>query len=289
LPAVQFAREAARRMQCGSNMRQMALALHTYHDTMRHFPCGRTGRGLSTHALILPQLEQEPVFAKINFNVNFSDPVNAFARALPIPVFICPSDPQNARPAELAGTNYRVSQGSGILWGNPPTNSSNANYGMPAPDGVFYLESGTTMGEISDGTSNTAMLSEHIKGDHNNGMWHRSDTFQPGTHPANADEALAQCNAIDITNLAYQGNSAIGAPWLQGYHSTTVYFHVLPPNGRSCMFPPGRIATTATSGHPTGVNLGLCDASVRFLSEQIDIRVWRAIGTRSSGEPVGEF
>ncbi|HUE71941.1 MAG TPA: DUF1559 domain-containing protein [Pirellulaceae bacterium] len=289
LPAVQFAREAARRMQCGSNMRQMAVALHNYHDTLRVFPPGRTNRSFSTHALILPQLEQEPIWNRINFNVSVNHSSNALARGTVIPVFTCPSDAQSSAPVGLAPTNYRVNQGSGILWGNPPTNPSNVNYGMPAPNGVFFLNSGTTMAEIQDGTSNTAMLSEHVKGDHNNGAWHKGDTFLPGTHPANADEALVQCNAIDITNLAYQGNSAIGAPWLRGYHSTTIYYHVLPPNGRSCMFPPGRIATTASSGHPKGINLALCDASVRFVSDSIDLNVWRGMGTREGGETLGDW
>ena len=58
------------------------------------------------------------------------------------------------------------------------------------------------------------------------------------------EEALAQCNAIDITDLTFQGRSDVGAPWIQGYHSTTIYFHVMPPNGRSCMYPPGRIGTS---------------------------------------------
>ena len=289
LPAVQFAREAARRMQCSSNMRQMAVALHNYHDTLRRFPPGRTSRSFSTHAMILPQLEQEPIWNKVNFSVSVNNAANTLARGTLIPVFTCPSDPQNATPQGRAPTNYRVNQGSGILWGNPPTNPSNVNFGMPAPNGVFFENSGITMAEVVDGTTNTAMISEHGKGDHNNGAWHPSDTFHPGTHPANADEAMQQCNAIDITNLAYQGNSSIGAPWLEGYHSTTIYFHVLRPNGRSCMFPPGRIATTASSGHPKGINLALCDASVRFIGDTIDLNVWRGMGTREGNETLGDL
>ncbi len=288
LPAVQFAREAARRMQCGSNMRQFTIALHNYHDTLRTFPPGRTNRSFSTHALILPQLEQEPIWQKVNFNVSMNNSLNAEARATKIEFFNCPSDGQSSAPTNRAPTNYRVNQGSGVLWGNPPTNPSNANFGMPAPNGVFFENSCVTMAEIVDGTSNTAMVSEHLKGDHTNANWHKADTFQPGTHPANADEAMVQCNAIDITNLAYQGYSSIGAPWLEGYHSTTIYFHALPPNGRSCMFPPGRIATTASSAHPKGINLGLCDASVRFVSDSIDLQVWRAMGTREGREVVGD-
>lgn len=289
LPAVQFAREAARRMQCSSNMRQFAIALHTYHDTHLKFPPGRDNRSISTHALILGQLRLESIQKQIDFTVPWNHVNNTVARDLHVPIFLCPSDPQGSVPVGYEGTNYRVNQGSGVLWGLPPTNPADPNYGMPAPNGVFFQMSGTSFGELQDGESYTALLSEHIKGDHNNSEWSKSDTFRPGTHPVNADEAMQQCLAIDPTNLAYQGVSAVGAPWLQGYHSTTQYFHVLPPNTRSCMFPPGRIATSASSGHPTGVNMALCDASVRFVGNAVALDIWRALGTRRGEEPPKEY
>jgi hypothetical protein len=79
----------------------------------------------------------------------------------------------------------------------------------------------------------------------------------------------------------------VGAPWLRGYHSTTIYFHVAPPNKRSCMFPPGRIATTAKSSHVGGVTLARCDGSTNFVTQSIDLVLWRAIGTRAGHEAVG--
>ena len=91
---------------------------------------------------------------------------------------------------------------------------------------------------------------------------------------------------MDITDLSKQGRSNVGAPWLQGYHSTTYYYHVLPPNDRSCMFPPGRIATTAGSRHSGGVNLSLVDASVKFASDDISLPIWRALGSRNGKEMV---
>src|SRR5436853_281809 len=84
----------------------------------------------------------------------------------------------------------------------------------------------------------------------------------------------------DPTNLAFQGRSDVGAPWLQGYHSTTAYFHVAPPGERSCMFPPGRIATTANSAHTGGVNVSMCDGSVRFVPYTISLPAWRAMGSK---------
>ena len=132
--------------------------------------------------------------------------------------------------------------------------------------------------------SESAAFSEHLKGDFSNAQSSSTDTFWPQTHPATPDDAYQQCQAIDPTNLTYQNVSNVGAPWLQGYHSTTIYFHVGPPNSRSCMYPPGRIGTSASSQHPEGVVLALCDGAARFVSEKIDLATWRALGTRNGGE-----
>jgi hypothetical protein len=160
---------------------------------------------------------------------------------------------------------------------------------LRAPNGVFFRDSYLRFSDIVDGTSQTAAFSEHCKGDFNQGFATRNDTYRPGTFPSTPDEAVAQCAAIDVNNLAFQGVSDVGAPWLRSYHSTTLYFHVGPPNTRSCMFPPGRIATAANSEHVNGVMLALCDGSVRFVSETIDLATWRSLGTRDGHEPVGDF
>ncbi len=92
-----------------------------------------------------------------------------------------------------------------------------------------------------------------------------------------------------MTDLSRQGFSNVGSPWLRAYHSTTLYYHVLEPNSRSCMYPPGRIATTAGSRHTGGVQVGACDGSVHFVSSSIDLGIWRALGTRAGGEVATEF
>ena len=84
-------------------------------------------------------------------------------------------------------------------------------------------------------------------------------------------------------NLGY---AQTGAPWLLGYHSTTIYFHVGPPNSRSCMYPSGRIGTAARSAHTGGVNAALCDGSVRFVSNSVALPTWRAMGSMSGSEVV---
>ena len=284
LPAVQKVREAAARMQCQNNLKQMALAAHNYHDANGKLPPGRDANELSVHAYLLPYIEQDNVYKLIDFTVAWDHANNATARAVPVKTFLCPSDPVTQVPAGWAGNNYRSNQGSGLLHGQPPTSPSNPNYGMPAPNGPFVPTRTVTLPGISDGTSNTAAFSEHLKGDFNNGVSTATDTFWPQTNPATQDEAVAQCAAIDPANLSHQRVSDVGAPWIQGYHSTTAYFHVGPPNSRSCMFPPGRIATTASSAHSGGVNVSMCDGSVRFVSNSIPLISWRAIGSRDGGE-----
>jgi len=289
LPAVQAAREAARRTQCINQLKQFVVAAHNYHDTMLCFPAGRNRRDISAHAALLPYFEQSNVHGLVDYTVSWNNANNDAARGAKISFFNCPSDPQQLMPAGYAGTSYRANQGSGVLWDMPSTNPSNVNFNMPPPNGVFYVNSYLRMASITDGTSNTAAFSEHQKGDFSDGIATKADTFEPGTHPANADEALAQCNAIDITDLTFQGRSDVGAPWIQGYHSTTIYFHVMPPNGRSCMYPPGRIGTSASSQHPGGVIVALCDGSVRFVSQTINLQTWRDIGQRDDGRPTGDY
>jgi prepilin-type N-terminal cleavage/methylation domain-containing protein len=291
VPAVQKVREAAARTQCMNNLKQIGLALHNYHDVYKKLPPGRDSFELSTHSYLLPYLEQQNVYRTIDFNAAFDDPSNAFARAVQIPIFLCPSDPQIAQvPAGWAGNNYRANQGSGILWGLPSTNPADPNFNFPAPNGPFFLNSKVTLPGITDGTSNTAAFSEHVQGDFSNAVaTEQADTFWPQTYPSTLDQAVIMCQAINPSNLAYQRVSDVGAPWLQGYHSTTVYFHVGLPGTRSCMYPPGRIATTANSGHAAGVNLLLCDGSVRLVTNSIDLGTWRALGTRNGGEVVGDY
>jgi prepilin-type processing-associated H-X9-DG protein len=144
--------------------------------------------------------------------------------------------------------------------------------------------------EVTDGLSHTAALAERRLGDgSNNVSTENSDSYLPGTYPADADEALRDCNAMNAADLSKQSLSDIGMPWIRAYHSTTMYFHGSTPNGRSCMFPPGRIMTTASSLHPGGVNLLLCDGSSQFVSDDVALATWRALGSRNGGEIPDDF
>lgn len=284
LPAVQMAREAARRSQCSNNIRQLSLALLNYESGRGRLPFGRDNLNFSTHSKLLPFLEQGNIADRIDFTVAFNHANNQFAMGSQIGMLNCPSDPQTILPVGFAGTSYRANQGSGILWGRATTNPSDPNFGQPDPNGVFFLNSNLRLAEITDGASNTAAFSEHGKGDFSNAIVSPTDTFWPQTNPANPDAAVADCRGIDINNLTFQRVSDVGAPWLRGYHSTSIYFHVDVPNSRSCMFPPGRITTVAQSSHPGGVNVGRCDGSVGYVADDISREVWRALGTRNGDE-----
>ncbi len=288
LPAVQAAREAARRMQCTNNLKQLGLATHNYLSAHSRLPLclNGTSKPLSVHAYLLPFIEQTPLYNQVDFNTSWNSATNVKALATSVPGFNCPSQPTVSLPAGWASTNYRANQGSQLLYRQPPTVTSDPNYGMPAPNGVFVSDRSLKFAEILDGTSQTAAFSEHPLADFNNAMVSKFDTFRPGTTPNTVDEAYQQCMSIDTKNLALQGSSDVGAPWLQAYHSTTQYFHVMPPNSRSCMFPPGRIATMAASYHTGGVIVAMCDGSVDFVSSQVDIAIWRALGSRNGGEVI---
>ncbi len=287
LPAVQKVREAAARMKCQNNLKQMALALHSYHDANSKLPPGRDDNNFSAHVYILPYIEQGNVCNTMNMMVPYTDPSNAAAAATRVKIFECPSDPGTGSvPAGWAPTNYRVNQGAGLLWGLPTSTGSNA--GFPAPNGPFFLDSATRITAITDGTSNTAMVSEALVGSFNAAVTNPNNTQRlgqsVGLYPATPDEAYQMCESVGYQNPLYNGMYNTGAPWTYGYHSTTVYFHVGPPNSRSCMYPSGRIGTAARSMHTGGVNVSMCDGSVRFVNNSIPLATWRAMGTMAGGE-----
>jgi prepilin-type N-terminal cleavage/methylation domain-containing protein len=295
LPAVQRAREAARRMSCSNNLHQLGIAMQNYEAAHKRLPpgnlVGAVFTGISVQARLLPYAEQAVAYRDVNFRFAYNHPENSVARMHQIPFLRCPSDPSSMLAAELGGlNNYYANQGTGIIFGLPERgNASDPNRDMPFPNGVFYRNSNTAFRDILDGLSNTVAFSEKGVGDGSNGVaTAQTDTFRPGTYPANADEAYRDCMAMDVRDLSKQGVSNVGAPWLWAYHSTTLYHHAAPPNSRSCMFPPGRIMTTANSQHDQGVHVLRCDASVRLVSDSVDLQIWRKVGTRAEGEAFAE-
>jgi prepilin-type N-terminal cleavage/methylation domain-containing protein/prepilin-type processing-associated H-X9-DG protein len=297
LPAVQAAREAARRAQCVNNLKQMGLALHNYHDVNLTFPMDRYNGpafgeytyGLDCYSIqcrVLPFLEQTPLFATFNFNINQTDPANSTGVATVLQSYICPSDMGGNPPVGWARTSYHVNEGPQLCWLWGPSDLYGANTNMPTPNGAFFTNFAYPMSAFTDGLSNTTLMSERLIGDFNGALVTiRSDLFAPGTAPASISDAMAQCRAIDPTNLSFQGLNNSGAPWAWVNNCETTYQHITTPNTMSCMFPANwRIMHGASSQHPGGVNVLLGDGSVKFVKDSVNIGTWQALGSRNGGE-----
>jgi prepilin-type N-terminal cleavage/methylation domain-containing protein len=178
LPAAQGAREAGRRLQCANNLKQIGLALHSYHGIFETFPPGRVrlrvdyeGRCYSTFTQILPQLEQNAAFNSINFNLNSDDEndadlgsgQNATVRYLIVNTFLCASDLDQKVWGLRAPTNYLVN--TGTTYPISPLSASK----QPVT-GVFFDNSSVRVSDITDGTSQTIAASETIKSEHGSAM-----------------------------------------------------------------------------------------------------------------------
>jgi prepilin-type N-terminal cleavage/methylation domain-containing protein/prepilin-type processing-associated H-X9-DG protein len=298
LPAVQAAREAARRTQCVNNLKQLGLALHNYNDSYGSFPIGRSvfpsatapaPYSYSPFAMLLPFVEQTPLYASINFNLPSGTAYqagNTTALATAVAGFLCPSDPQQV-PTGEAGTNYRFSEGTTIAYEWGATDPTGYNAALPAPDGPFFDNTAVTLAQITDGTSNTAATAEKLMGDFNTAIATPNRDIYVGTIiPTTPEQTYQYCQALNPTSTPSNGESGSGAPWIYGYVATSVYKHVSPPDTLSCYFYPSRLTLTAWSLHPGGVNVGMCDGSVRFFKSSIDRGVWRAIGSRNGGEVI---
>ncbi|RMF40892.1 MAG: DUF1559 domain-containing protein [Planctomycetota bacterium] len=286
LPAVQAAREAARRIQCANNLKQLGLALHNYHSAHRMFPAGHMETGwdgpsyrhqFSWLTYLLPYLEQSNVynlieFSKIDLRRSANEnPAFMVAGSVDIPVFICPSDPTGRVDPDWAPTNYLGNQGI--------TCSSRG----PRSNGVFGHDSWTKIRDIIDGTSNTIASAEVLKGDFDVNTIRDNYIFI--RRAANADD-IATCQVFP------PNRSDLAGVWLGGPPQYNMFSTNRAPNDRrfDCVSPHhGCTNFAARSQHTGGIQSILADGSVHFISENINLQVYHALGTRNGGEVVGEF
>jgi len=319
LPAVQAAREAARRASCVNNLKQMGIGLHNYHDVVGTFPPGHLGTGwndFSALVMMLPYVEQTPLFNSINFanSGNAANPGNApnfTAMAVTINVYQCPSDTDRLTGTETLN-NITLAYGhqnySGNA-GNAPYSFYN-NAGHSASNGVIFgVAAGKPVGirDVLDGTSNTAGWSEKVKGIGSGGnnvydalkptssvFFAAVSTAGSGTPAAPYQDAVPQfyqqvCLAINpLTGALATGAIAQGTYWWDGHPETGLYNHVMLPNTWSCNDNNvnDAAAATAASRHSGGINMGMCDGSVKFIKQSISTTTWWALGTRAGGEVI---
>jgi prepilin-type N-terminal cleavage/methylation domain-containing protein/prepilin-type processing-associated H-X9-DG protein len=301
LPAVQSAREAARRMQCTNQLKQLGLGLHNYESSVGSFPIGNalagtgTGpavleNGWSVPARLMPYMEQSAAFNFCNFSVKYSDRQNTTVIGMKVAFLLCPSE-GNDTPFDpkYHMTSYGWNQGTWYVWGG---------YGATKPNGLFGINFARKLAEVRDGLSNTVVASEGI-------------TMQPN---------LRRCSGItgsptvvptvqemyEIVRNAYSQCDPNRDPGKTRWANSNSYYSgltfALPPNAKSSAGPnqvvydlitvdendgaPTYAAVSARSWHPGGVNALFADGSVRFVKDSIDGNAWRAVGTVAGGEVI---
>jgi prepilin-type N-terminal cleavage/methylation domain-containing protein/prepilin-type processing-associated H-X9-DG protein len=306
LPAVQAAREAARRMQCTNNLKQVGLAMHSYHDVNGSLPPGAKGCCWGTWIVyILPFIEQGNIFNAWNSTGDsrypsntptYGDPVNRTVTSARITTYYCPTDPNNLNLAGGAGWPV-TSQNYVVNFGNTITNQVPYRYngvlipylgapfsdmGAPATDLVFRVEASSVAGSVNfagipDGLSNTMLTSEVLVG------------------------TSASPN-LDLRGFSYWGYGA-QFTGLNGPNTTSPDVMESPSNCVNAFpNPPCAVATAglSTGGvytglgminnprskHPGGVNTGLADGSVRFFKNSVNVLIFRALASTKGGEVI---
>ena len=315
LPAVQSAREASRRTQCINNLKQIGLATHNYLSAFSVLPFGKgpsyeavlPGTPIyarwSAQSQLLMFIEQGNLFNSINFNfppetpgmagaVPFMPPyenpnrANATASRTMVATFLCPSDLPTS-PEWPGGNNY---------WGNQQSWLCDLSEALPstiapneAPRGIFYYLSSVRLSQVTDGSSQTAFFSEHIRGQGTPDP--RSDAFIM-VNQTSLDATYSDCRSINPLTAVPITHRA-GWSWVMGEMCCTTYNHVAPPNTFACAgIPfPGSMANMSdqvppSSYHPGGVNVLMGDGSVRFIRDGVSLPTWRALATRNGGEVI---
>lgn len=303
LPAVQAARESARRTHCTNNLRQLGLAVQNFESNHGFLPTGSDSKsfpGAPNHpytfyrwsmlAHVAPYIEQGNVHDLLDLSVPMYGtdfqvtPENRKAVALVVPTFLCPSDREQPVAEGFGPTNYAACAGSGAGGGTPFD-----------ADGVFFINSEMRIARITDGTSHTAFVSESLLGTGPSNLTQASavdpQTMYSFVFIAPLRDSL--CNAATKWNV----NDPRGFSWANGEYRCALYNHYYPPNHDvpDCMAaktygpPEERFAAygwrTARSRHPGGVNLAMGDGAVRFLADSVNLAVWQALSTREGGEP----
>ncbi|QEH37257.1 putative major pilin subunit [Aquisphaera giovannonii] len=309
LPAVQSAREAARRIQCTNNLKQLGLGIHNYESVAGTLPIAgvidtrpsafAAWVGWSVHARLLPLMEQGPMFSSINFTIPYSAAPNYTVSSSNVATLICPSE-RDSSPTPASAffnspkgiTNYGVNMGDWFVF----------NPGGPQTRGVFSPNLSRRLASFTDGLTNTVLMAEvKVRNPEYNCVPGLSNINNPTVVPdPTADPFVVAPEYGGTCGTVGQGHSA----WVDGNAQETGMTHAWPPNKAimgtkgegdldlqgTPLFRGGVNATfaaiTSRSYHPGGVNVLLGDGSVRFVKSTIAGPVWRALGTVSGGEVI---
>jgi prepilin-type N-terminal cleavage/methylation domain-containing protein len=307
LPAVQAAREAARRMSCSNNLKQLTLALHNYHDTYKLFPPLRGGPNIAnrggdyhTSVAILPFMEQASMFEQhLTLNRHPWDETVGQPWTIRVPALICPSDTMNPHPSAPRNGQRTYQSCVGTTVNRTVNNVLFQNY-AGRTNGMFQFRDLKGMNNIHDGTSNTAAFSERCNGSPDKRTIKDHAVFSIANIDANPTLCLARVTGDVYTTGTSITSWSAGSLWGFGHPSWGCFTTILPPNGPSCFVGDDNPSDdsgifTASSRHPGGVLVSLADGSVRFVSQTIDCGnygagtppnygPWGAMGTVDGGE-----
>lgn len=306
LPAVQKVRAAAARIKCQNNLKQIGLALHNMEGTTGTFPAAYWRKTWamdptnpaghfrwSALAQLTPYLEQGTIRNQLVLDIPLFGggtiypstavtPPNVDGVAASIPIFFCPADQKRIVEPGRGPSNYVASAGSGV---NDPTDSTD-DWDAAVGDGPFFQNSTVKILEITDGTSNTAAFSETILGPGGADL-PAASTGDPATMMR---RIASSSTPISETNCNAAGwRLTRNSTWADGAFTTGLYNHWLTPNSPTadCVRHSNPAWKAARSRHTGGVNVLLCDGSVRFVRDEVTEAQWRAAATRAGNEPAG--